>query len=86
MDPTKVPALYLETLLAGLTRPGVQETWALLMHRLCGWRGFRREVVLIEEATTLDVPCLIIWGEHDMAPVEEGRDAAARIPTATTCT
>jgi pimeloyl-ACP methyl ester carboxylesterase len=82
-DPTKLPELYFETRLAGMMRPGAQETWALLLNRICGWRGFKPEVVLTNEVASLSVRCLVIWPEHDMAPIEEGQETAARMPAGT---
>lgn len=80
IDPATVPELYLETRLAGVLLPGVQETWALLLHRVCGLRGIRPEVVLGAELPRLTQPTLVVWGENDMAPIEAGRGAVARMP------
>jgi pimeloyl-ACP methyl ester carboxylesterase len=40
-----------------------------------------RPSYLGEELANLDIPTLILWGEHDMAPVEEGWRESARIAT-----
>lgn len=80
IDPATVPELYFETRLAGVLLPGVQETWAMLLHRLCGLRGIRPEVVVGGELPRLTQPTLVVWGEHDMAPIEAGRGAVARMP------
>jgi len=81
-DPASVPELYLRTRLAGMTLPGAQDTWAMLLHRLVGLRGPRPEVFLGDELPMLQPPTLLIWGEHDMAPPAVGQAASARIPRA----
>lgn len=82
-DPAMLPELYFETRLAGLRLPGAQDTWALLLHRLGGIRGIRREAYLGDELSRLRQPTLLIWGEQDLAPTATGEAAAATIPNAT---
>ncbi len=83
IDPDTVPELYFQTRLAGVRLPGVQDTWATLLHRLAALRGLRAEVYLGDEVSRLSQPTLIIWGEHDMAPASKGHEIANRIPNAT---
>lgn len=81
-DPDALPDLYFEARLAGIRLPGVQDTWAVLLHRLGGFGGYRGAVYLGDEVAGLSQPTLMIWGEHDMAPSAAGVAAAARMPDA----
>lgn len=80
VDLAKVPDLFLETRLAGVSLPGIQQTWAVLLTRLGNLRGFRPEINLADELPNLEQPMLLIWGEHDMAPISVGRAASERMP------
>jgi len=83
VDPATIPELYFETRLAGLTLPGSQDTWALLLTRLADLDGFKPEIYLGNDLAQLRAPVLVLWGDHDMAPLAVARDAAARIPDCT---
>lgn len=83
IDPATVPDLYFRTRLAGLTLPGSQDTWALLLTRLADLDGFKPEVYLGDDLPGLRAPVLILWGDHDMAPVRVAEETAARIPDCT---
>lgn len=80
VDLEKVPDLYFETRIAGIQLPSEQGTWAELLPRVANLWGIRREVFLGDELPQLQVPSLMIMGDHDMAPVEAGRAVMARIP------
>jgi pimeloyl-ACP methyl ester carboxylesterase len=82
MDPDSIPAPYLEARVAGVSIPATQETWAVLLRRVAGFRGIRAGMYLGDELAHLEVPTLVLWGEHDMAPPEEGRRESARIARA----
>jgi pimeloyl-ACP methyl ester carboxylesterase len=82
VDLAKVPNLFLETRIAGVSLPGAQETWAVLLTRLINFGGFRPEINLANELSDLKQPNLLIWGEHDMAPLSVGQAASERIPQA----
>jgi len=82
MDPDTIPEPYLEARVAGVSIPATQDTWATLLRRIAGFRGIRPEMYLGDELAILDVPTLVLWGEHDMAPVAEGRRESARIARA----
>jgi len=82
LDPDTLPQVYFETRAAGMQIPGSLDTFAVLLHRLGRFRGYRREVYLGHDVARLSQPTLIIWGEHDMAPAAAGRAAAARMPHA----
>ena len=82
VDLTKVPDLFLETRVAGVSLPGTQQTWAVLLPRLINFGGFRQEVNLANELPHLEQPTLLIWGEHDMAPLSVGQAASERMPHA----
>lgn len=79
-DPALLPELFFETRLAGMTRPGALDTWAVLLRRIGNLRGIRPEIYLGDELTKLQPPALLFWGEHDMAPAAAGEAAAAHIP------
>jgi pimeloyl-ACP methyl ester carboxylesterase len=81
-DPDTIPEPYLESRVAGVSIPATQETWAVLLRRVAGLRGIRPGMYLGDELAHVDVPTLVLWGEHDMAPLEEGRREAARIARA----
>lgn len=82
VDLAKVPDLFLETRLAGVSLPGVQHTWAVLLTRLGNLGGFRPEITLADELPNLKQPTLLIWGEHDMAPPSVGQATSERMPHA----
>lgn len=79
-DPQFLPELYFRTRLAGLTLPGVQDTWATLLVRFAGLDGVKPGMYFGEELRGLNMPVLIVWGEHDMAPAEVASAAAELIP------
>lgn len=79
-DPASLPELYFQTRLAGLQLPGAQDTWATLLTRLANLNGVKPGIYFGDELRQLQPPTLIVWGEHDMAPPEVGRSAAALIP------
>lgn len=78
-DPDEIPEPYLESRVAGVSIPATQETWAVLLRRIAGLRGIRPDMYLGEELGDIEVPTLVLWGEHDMAPIDEGRRESARI-------
>lgn len=80
VDLGKVPELYFETRIAGIQLPSEQGTWAELLPRVANIWGVRREVYLGDELSQIRVPSLMIMGEREMAPVEAGRAAMAKIP------
>lgn len=82
MDPDTVPEAYLQSRVAGVSIPATQDTWAVLLRRVAGLRGIRPGMYLGDELANIDVPTLVLWGEHDMAPIDEGRRESARIATA----
>jgi pimeloyl-ACP methyl ester carboxylesterase len=81
IDPATVPEVYFEMQAAGMQMPGALSTWAVLLRRIAGLGGMRPEVTFRDELPRLEVPTLVLWGEHDMAPVEAGRAAVERMPT-----
>lgn len=82
IDPDTIPVPYLEARVAGVSIPATQETWAVLLRRIAGLRGLKPGWYFGEELANLEIPVLVLWGEHDMAPAEEGRREAARIARA----
>lgn len=82
IDPDEIPAPYLEARVAGVSIPATQDTWAVLLRRIAGLRGIRAGMYLGDELKNVAVPTLVLWGEHDMAPLEEGRRESARIAQA----
>lgn len=82
MDPDIIPEPYLASRVAGVSIPATQDTWAVLLRRIAGLRGVKPGMYLGEELAGVDVPTLILWGERDMAPTEEGRRASARMARA----
>lgn len=81
-DPDAIPDPYLESRVAGVSIPATQDTWTVLLRRIAGLRGIRPDMYLGEELAKIEVPTLILWGEHDMAPLDEGRRESARIARA----
>jgi len=49
----------------------------VLLRRIAGLHGIRPGMYLGEELAETDVPTLVLWGEHDMAPLDEGRRETA---------
>jgi pimeloyl-ACP methyl ester carboxylesterase len=82
MDPEAIPGPYLASRVAGVSIPATQDTWAVLLRRIAGLRGIRPGMYLGEELAEVAAPTLVLWGERDMAPVEEGRRESARIARA----
>ncbi len=82
VDPATVPDLYFETRIAGLRLPSEQGTWATILPRVATLEGLRPEMYLGDELPRIEAPTLLIWGEHDMAPAEAGREIAGKIPGA----
>jgi pimeloyl-ACP methyl ester carboxylesterase len=80
VDPATVPEIYFDMQVAGMRMPGALPTWAVLLRRIAGLGGMRPEVTFARELPHLRVPTLVVWGEHDMAPVEAGRTATEQIP------
>jgi pimeloyl-ACP methyl ester carboxylesterase len=80
VDPASVPEVYFDMQVAGMRIPGALPTWAVLLRRVAGLGGMRAEVTFAEELPRLEVPTLVVWGEHDMAPAEAGRAATERMP------
>jgi pimeloyl-ACP methyl ester carboxylesterase len=80
VDPATLPEAYFDMQVAGMRIPGALPTWAVLLRRVAGLRGLRPEVTFADELGRLEVPTLVVWGEHDMAPAEAGREAIARTP------
>jgi pimeloyl-ACP methyl ester carboxylesterase len=78
-DPASLPELYFRARVAGVKRPGAQQTWPTLMRRLTGVRGNRPGTYLGAELTHVTQPTLVIYGEHDWTP-DEVRAAAERMP------
>ena len=82
VDPDTVPDLYFQARIAGVRRPGVQQTWATILRRVTRLRGYRPGMYLGDELSRIAQPTLVIWGEHDWVPVGDARAAAARMPDA----
>jgi len=78
-DPDTVPEPYLAARVAGVSIPATQDTWAVLLRRVAGLRGIKEGMYLGQELAKIEVPTLVLWGEHDMAPLDEGRRESARI-------
>jgi pimeloyl-ACP methyl ester carboxylesterase len=74
VDPATVPELYFETRIAGLRLPSEHGTWATLLPRV-GDPG----LYFGDDLARITTPSLVIWGEHDMAPVVVGQRIAAEL-------
>jgi pimeloyl-ACP methyl ester carboxylesterase len=79
INPDSIPPLYFKLRIAGIQLPSEQGTWATLLPRVASLRGTRNEVYLGDELSRIDVPCLMIMGEHDMVSADVGRAAIAKI-------
>jgi len=80
VDPDTVPELYFRTRLAGLALPSERDTWPVLLQRVASLRGLRREVYLGDELGRIQAPVLVLWGDHDMAPLATGQRATGMLP------
>lgn len=84
VDPATVPEPYFALQEAGLRVPGAADTWAVLLRRVASLRGLSRDTLLVDELPRIAHRSLFLWGEREpMAPLEEGRAAAAAMPSAT---
>jgi pimeloyl-ACP methyl ester carboxylesterase len=81
VDPATVPEVYFDMQVAGMRIPGALPTWAVLLRRIAGLGGMRPEVRFEDELSRLQVPTLVVMGEHEMAPVDAVRAATERIPS-----
>jgi pimeloyl-ACP methyl ester carboxylesterase len=82
-DLSTFPDSYFEAKYASLQLPGAVESFTSFLKATMSLRGLSPAADLTEEVTSLEVPSLFLWGEHDLAPPAEGRDAVASIPDAT---
>jgi pimeloyl-ACP methyl ester carboxylesterase len=82
VDPATVPEVYFDMQVAGMLIPGALPTWAVLLRTIASLRGMRPEVTFANELQRLQAPTLVVWGEHDMATAQAGREATSRMPNA----
>lgn len=81
-DPTLLPPEHFEVRLLS-QRMGAARTWSVMLPRVAGLRGMRDEVFLGDELDRITQRVLIVWPEHDMAPIAAGEAAARRMPHST---
>jgi pimeloyl-ACP methyl ester carboxylesterase len=80
IDPDSVPDLYFRARIAGVRRPGAQDTFAQVFRQIGGLRGINPEFYLGDDLPRLKQPTLFIWGDKDdMAPLEDGRAVSERM-------
>ena len=78
--PERMEPEHLRLLTAAGNLPGVPESSFRMLRRVTTLRGWRRELLLPEEAARVRVPTKFIWGDRDaFAPPERGREVAARM-------
>lgn len=82
-DLSQFPDRYFDAKVASLQLPGAIESFTSFIKATLALRGLSAEADLTEEVPTLEVPSLFLWGERDLAPPEEGREAVGPIPDAT---
>lgn len=83
INPDSIPPLYFDLRIAGIQLPSEQDTWATLLPRVASLRGTREAVYLGDELSLIQVPCMMIMGEHDMVAADVGRAVMAKINGAT---
>ncbi len=82
-DLSTFPDSYFEAKHAALQLPGGIDSFTSFLEETMSLRGLSSAADLTEDTTELTVPSLVLWGERDLAPVDAGREAVARIPAAT---
>lgn len=77
------PDTYFEAKHASLQLSGSIDSFTSFIQATMSLRGLSPNADLTEDVTELSVPSLFLWGQHDLAPPEAGREAVAEIPDAT---
>lgn len=81
--PERLPADYLDVASLGGRLPGADLAASTMLRSVASLRGWRPHLLVGEAMTTLDVPTLFAWGEHDAyLPPSAGRPIAERMPNA----
>lgn len=80
VDVSKYPDHYFEAYAAAVQLPGAAESFVSFCKRCFRLRGLTSHVDLADDLPSLEVPSLFLWGEHDIAPPEVGREVVASIP------
>lgn len=82
-DPEKIPDDVLQVGFDASQLPGVALTSRTMVGRVSTFAGFRRELMLRDAMTRLNVRTSFLWGERDQfAPPESGHELASRMPSA----
>lgn len=82
-DLSTFPDKYFEAKHSSLQLPGAIESFTSFLKATMSLRGLSAAADLTEDMADLSVPSLFLWGEYDLAPPAEGREAVASIPSAT---
>jgi len=82
-EPDCVPDEVLKVALRSSQLPGAALAARTMLQTVTNLRGFRKELMLREATTGLEVPTLFIWGEKDQfAPPSSGQELATRMKNA----
>jgi pimeloyl-ACP methyl ester carboxylesterase len=82
--PEAVPTDLLETMVDGMSLPGVSRSAYTLLHSGTTLRGIRSHLLIRKETANLQVPTTFLWGDRDaFAPPSSGEELAPRMPNAT---
>jgi pimeloyl-ACP methyl ester carboxylesterase len=83
-EPARAGEALLACAFAGASLPGANEAWRTMLELVVGTRGpVRLTHSLIPDLSSLQPPVLFAWGDHDFAPIENGRSISRAIPSST---
>ena len=81
-DPARASETLVACAFAGASLPGANEAWRTMLELVVGLRGpVKLTHSLIPELSRLEPPVLFVWGDHDFAPIENGRGISRAIPS-----
>lgn len=82
-EPNRVPPDFLEVMLAADGLPGSSESAYSLFRAVTTLRGWRRSLLINDEAARVEAPTLFVWGEDDVfSPPSIGDMTVETMPNA----
>lgn len=82
-DVSIYPDQYFDAYATAIQLRGATQSFISFIKSCFGLRGLTAQADLSDEVSSLEVPSLFLWGEHDLAPPEVGRETVAPIPGGT---
>lgn len=82
-DVSTYPDAYFEAYAKEARLPGAAESFVSFFKNVLTLRGLSEQADLSDDLHGLKIPTLIIWGEHDVIPPEDGWETCASLPNVT---